>query len=150
MVSEQEREQADKLKKRKGVWKVAYTNINGIISSLRNLNVYLVKKAPDIMGLAEIKLYEELEEVKNIGQNMYNVWKRSRPNKKGGGVMLMVKKSFKVVEIEYGDGSAEVLKMKVENRLGNRRQFIMTYVPPKTNAWSNDEYEEMIKTQKIA
>ena len=53
MVPEQEREQADKLKKRKGVWKVAYTNINGIISSLRDLNVYLVKKAPNIMGLRD-------------------------------------------------------------------------------------------------
>ena len=52
----------------------------------------------------------------------------------------MVKKSFKVVEIEYGDGSVEVLKISVENRLGNRHQFIVTYVPPKTNAWSNDEY----------
>ena len=67
MVSEQEREQADKLRKRKGVWKVAYTNINGIISSIRDLNVYLVKKAHPIMGLTEIKLYEKLEEVKNIG-----------------------------------------------------------------------------------
>ena len=60
----------------------------------------------------------------------------------------MVKKSFKVVEIEYGDGSAEVLKISVENRLGNRRQFIVTYIPPKTNAWSNEEYEEMIKNTK--
>ena len=97
VVPEQEREQADKLKKRKGVWKVACTNINGIIFSLRDLNVYLMKKARDIMGLTEIKLYEELEEVKNIGQNMYNIWKRSRSNKKGGRVMFMVKKSFKVV-----------------------------------------------------
>ena len=71
--------------------------------------------------------------MKNIGQNKYNIWKRSRSNKKGGGVMFMVKKSFKVVEIEYGDGSVEVLKISVENRLGNRRQFIVTYVPPKTN-----------------
>ena len=97
------------------------------------------------MGLTEIKLYVKLEEVKNIEQNMYNIWKRSTPNKKGGGVMFMVKKSFKVVEIEYGDGSAEVLKISVENRLSNRRQFIVTHVPPKTNAWSNDECEEMIK-----
>ena len=97
MVPEQEREQEDKLKKRKVIWKVANTNINGIIPSLRDLNVYLVKNASDIMGLTEIKLYEKLEEVKNIGQNMYNIWKRSRSNKKGGRVMFMVKKSFKVV-----------------------------------------------------
>ena len=62
----------------------------------------------------------------------------------------MVKKSFKMVEIEYDDGSIEVLKISMENRLGNRHQFIVTYIPPKTNAWSNDEYEEMIKTRRIA
>ena len=61
----------------------------------------------------------------------------------------MVKKSFKVVEVEYADGSAEVLKSSVENRLGNRRQFIVTYIAPKTIAWSNDEYEETIKNPKF-
>ena len=81
-LNKKENKHADKLSKRKVVWRVAYTNINSIISSLRDLNVYFVKKAPDIMGLTEIKLYEELEEVKNIRQNMYNIWKRSRSNKK--------------------------------------------------------------------
>ncbi len=61
--------------------KVAYTNINGLISGLRELNVYLNEKSPDIMGLTEIKLYDELE-VKNIGQNQYNLWKRNRTYKK--------------------------------------------------------------------
>ncbi len=66
------------------------------------------------MGLTEIKLYDELE-VKNIGQNQYNLWKRSRTYKKGGGVMFLVKKSLKVVEIEHGNGLAEAIKIGVEN-----------------------------------
>ena len=64
---------------------------------------------------------------------MYDIWKRSRSNKNGGGVMFIEEKSCGMVEIEYGDGSPEVLKISGENRLGNRRQFIVTYVPPKTN-----------------
>ncbi len=96
------------------------------------------------MGLTEIKLYDELE-VKNIGQNQYNLWKRSRTYKKGGGVMFLVKKSLKVVEIEHGNGLAEAIKIGVENTQGKKRQCIVMYVPPKTNAWSNKEYEIMIK-----
>ena len=139
----------DKSKQAESNYKVVFTNINGIISGLRDLNIFIERESPDIIGLAEIKLYEELEEVEKIGLSKYNIWKRIRSNKRGGGVMLLVRKDLKVTEVYYGEGLAEVIKICVENSKGSKRQFIVTYVPPKTNAWTNDDYKTLINDTKV-
>ena len=76
---------------------------------------------------------------------LYNVWMRTRNTKKGGGVLLLIKKELKVDNVIYGEGRAEVLKVGVRRRGGSRRDFAVVYVPPKTNSWRRDEYEQMTK-----
>ena len=62
-------------------WSVAYTNINGIISTLQELNKYIKEMQPDIMGITEVKLYEPVENLK-IAEGGYNVWTKPRKIKK--------------------------------------------------------------------
>lgn len=122
---------------------VMYSNINGVISGILELNDYLRDKNPDIVGLTETKLREG-EDLMKVGEGKYNVWKRNRVGKMGGGVMLLVKKDIKVDQVKEGMGKAEVLKIRAETNEGKKRHYIVVYVPPKTNAWSVQEYEEMI------
>ena len=58
--------------------------------------------------------------------------------------MLLFKKNLRVSDIKYGEGLAEVFKIGVENIHGKIRHYTVTYVPPKTNAWTNEEYKNMV------
>ena len=129
-------------KSRRRELRIAYTNVNGLLSGLLELNDFLRESQPDIMGITETKLCDEMESV-DLGENKYNVWMRNRNTKKG--VLILVKKELKVDNIIYGEGRAEILKVGVKQSGGSRRDFVVGYVPPKTNSWTRDEYEQMTK-----
>ncbi|XP_050695649.1 uncharacterized protein LOC126985138 [Eriocheir sinensis] len=80
-----------------------------------------------------------------IGEGAYNIWRRDRKSKQGGGVMLMVRKGIRVEKVIEGESLAEVLKVKIVGAEGRRRQYVAGYVPPRTNAWKVREYEQMIQ-----
>ena len=75
--------------------KVAYMNINGLISGLDELNDYLKKSMPDVMGIVETKLNGQIIP-SNIGNESYKAWSRNRKVKQGEGVMLLIKEGVKV------------------------------------------------------
>jgi len=72
MVHARGRGSKTSLKERDSGWKVTYTNINGIVSALTELNDYLREKKPDILVLVETKLSDSVE-VLSIGEGQYNV-----------------------------------------------------------------------------
>ena len=72
--------------------KVMYTNIDGLISSRLELIDYLMEKKPDIVCLTETKLREEIQV--NFKEQGYNVWRRDRKGKAGGGVLVMVRENI--------------------------------------------------------
>ena len=88
--------------------KVAYTNIDGLVSAVLELKDFIRMEQPDVMGIVETKLSNEID-VLDIGDGKYNVWTKNRVSKKGGGVMLMVKKELEVTSISYGENDAEAL-----------------------------------------
>ncbi|XP_050714228.1 uncharacterized protein LOC126997279 [Eriocheir sinensis] len=59
--------------------------------------------------------------------------------------MLMVRKGIRVEKVIEGEGLAEVLKVETVGAEGRRRQYVVGYVPPRTNAWKAREYEVMIQ-----
>ena len=90
--------------------KVAYTNINGLLSAGLEIQDYLKEEKPDIIGLVETKLTGDVNSF-NIGDEDYNVWFRNRTSKQGGGVMLLVKKDLLVESAVYWEGKAKILKI---------------------------------------
>ena len=124
--------------------KVMYTNVNGLITGLVELNDYLRDNTPDIVGITETKLDHVIEAI-NIGDGKYDVYRRDRKGKKGGGVVLLVKKGFEVDKVILGEDSAEVLKVGIKDKGKALRDFAVVYVPPKTSSWGVDEYQKMLK-----
>ena len=119
--------------------KVMYTNIDGALSCRLDLEDYLREMDTEIVCIAETKLKEGISFDVN---NKYNVWRRDRRGKEGGGVLVMIKKEIVVDQIELGEGRAEVISVKLQ---GGRDAptLIVAYVPPKTRSWNHQEYEEI-------
>ena len=129
--------------KERGTLKVAYTNINGLMSSEGEFNLYLREDKPDIMGITETKLSEGIVLV-NLGEGEYNIWRKDRRGKQGGGVMVLTKKDLVVEKVVNSEGLAEVIKVTICTATG-KREVVVVYVPPKTLAWSAEEYKTMLK-----
>ena len=127
---------------RAGSLKVAFTNINGLISGITELNDYLSEAKPDVMGIVETKL-RDLPPPNSIGDGRYNVWIKNRESKQGGGVMILTRNNLRVKKVVYGEGFAEIVSLEVGD--GDMvRDVIVCYVPPKTGSWSEREYANMI------
>ena len=60
----------------------------------------------------------------------------------------MIRKNISVEEVVFGKGLAEVLKVRIKGMSGGKRDLAVVYVPPKTDAWSLEEYEVMLKDSK--
>ena len=78
--------------------KIAYTNINGLITGINELNDYLKDSKPDIMGIVETKLKGQIPP-DSVGNKLYKSWYRNRKGKQGGGVMILVKENINVKKV---------------------------------------------------
>ena len=121
--------------------KVTYTNIDCLVSGLVEMRDYLRERKPEVVCLTETKLKEEIK----IGfeKEGYNMWRRDRKRKGGGGVMILVNKDILVEKVEYGGGMAETLSAEIKIRGEEIRKIIVAYIPPKTNSWEADVYRQM-------
>ena len=63
----------------------------------------------------------------------YNIWRKDRKGKKGGGVMIMIKSKIKVTKVEYGKGKAEVISAQIMANNGETQKIVVVYIPPKRN-----------------
>ena len=70
-----------------------YTNIDGLVSKLNELKDYMLEEKTQIVCLTETKLNSVIKnEALNISD--YNIWRKDRKQKSGGGVMILTKKRF--------------------------------------------------------
>ena len=118
-----------------------YTNIDGILSSVLEVRDYLKENRPDVLCLTETKLKENVH--LSFKEEGYNNWRRDRRGKGGGGVLIIVREDIYVEEVQYGDGMEEVIGITIRTSGKARRRIILTYVPPRTNAWKMEEHKEM-------
>ena len=125
----------------RGEVNIMYTNVDGLVSSIIEVKDYLRIHNPDVICFTETKLKEEIK--LGFANEGYNTWRRDRKGKGGGGVMILVKEDIFVEEVEYGDGMAETLSIVIKIEGNARRKIIVTYIPPRTNAWEINEYKNM-------
>lgn len=59
--------------------KVAYTNVNELLSAQVELNDYLWESTPDMIGISETKLSDGIHVI--IGNGKYHMWKTDRKEK---------------------------------------------------------------------
>jgi len=141
LMKDQENEEEIETEEKSKTVKIRYTNIDGVISKRLELKDYLTSVRPDIVCLTETKLNKVIE----MNFEGYNIWKRDRKEKQGGGVLIMVRKYMKVDSVEYGKNRAEIVSVRIKFQSGESQTIIVTYVPPKTSAWRVTEYKEMLK-----
>ena len=113
------------------------------MSTLSEINDYLRTKKLVMFSLVETKLNDS-EDVP-VGEGQYNVWRRNRNQKKGGGVMVLTRKDVMIRKVEKGEGMAEVLKIELVMKNGRKRDLVVLYIPPKTNVWGREKYGNIVK-----
>ena len=122
--------------------KLLYTNVDGIVSKLLELKDYTKEKEPHIICLTETKLTPRISN-DSLNLDEYNIWRRDRNLKKGGGIMILTKKELQVKEIDLGiPTQVELIAVEISTTEG---EIIVAnvYMPPKTNTWERSEYEDM-------
>ena len=68
-----------------------YTNADGIKSKLTELKGKIQEANPDIICITETKL-EAKDQEESLGLEQYNIWRKERTSKSGGGIMILIKK----------------------------------------------------------
>lgn len=123
---------------------VLYSNIDGIVSKKLELEDYIGKEEPMVVCLCETKLNKEISSEVFRWKN-YNVWRRDRKNKGGGGVMILTHEKLKTKKIDGEENEAEILAVEV-NSQGNKLDVVVAYMPPHTRTWSAEEYNGLKDT----
>ena len=118
-----------------------YTNVDGLVSSAKEVRDYLQDKKPELVCLTETKLTSEIQI--RFDAEGYNTWRRDRKNKGGGGVMILTRKDILIESVEYGGGMSETLSVEIKIQGQESRKIIVAYMPPKSNTWGADEYKRM-------
>ena len=73
---------------------VAYTNIDGLLSSVLEVRDYLKEKRPDVMCIVDTKIKNEINA--SFINEGYESWRRDRKEKGGGGVLILVRDNISV------------------------------------------------------
>ena len=53
------------------------------------------------------------------------IWRKDRKDKKGGGVMLMIKSKIKVRNVEYAKGKAALISAQIKTRCGESQNIVV-------------------------
>ena len=122
---------------------ISYTNIDGLLSKMLELNDYLREKKPDIMCIVETKLEKDTDVMLHEKLD-YNIWRSDRREGKGGGVIVLTKQTIKVAEVKYQPEYSENICVQIETETNRRLNVIAAYVPPKTRSWNEERYKNMI------
>ena len=78
--------------------KVAYTNVDGLLSSMLEIKECLSSQKPDVFCMAETKLKEDI--YVNFQQERFKIWRRNKKGKGGGGVLIIVKEDIVVEGVQ--------------------------------------------------
>ena len=137
------RDETGGLKKTEEYIRVSYTNVDGFLSKRLECIDHLKSDKPDIMCIVESKLRPNIQ-IDWFGDG-YRIWRKDRANRDGGGIMVLTRKELCVQNVNIGDGDEEVVGVVVSNG-GHDINIVTVYVPPKTSAWSSDQYNSMVKS----
>lgn len=118
-----------------------YSNVDGIVSKGLEISDLIKKDKPLILCLCETKLDTSIS-LDIMGWSDYNIWRRDRRGKMGGGVLILTHMDLKVNEIDLGENNAEIMALEII--IGeNKTDIMVVYMPPFTRAWGREEYQEL-------
>ncbi|MPC44730.1 hypothetical protein E2C01_038409 [Portunus trituberculatus] len=119
-----------------------YSNVDGLYSKRPEIMDLLKEKQPMVFCMVETKVKRDIN-LELFGWESYNIWKKDRMVKSGGGVCLLVHNGLRANVVETGTELAEVLVVKVVTEENEKITAITAYVPPFTGAWTRASHEDM-------
>ena len=122
--------------------RLVYTNVDGIVSKRLEITDMLKEKKPMVFCMVETKVRKEIN-LNLFGWNDYNIWRKDRVGKFGGGVCVLVHKSLRVRNITIESNKAEVLALEVTTKENEKIRIMTAYVAPYSAAWTRLDHEEM-------
>ena len=120
--------------------KILYTNVDGLVSKLMEVRDLIREKKPQVVCLTETKLRNSITN-DTLGFENYNVWRKDREGKQGGGVIILTNDKLQAKQIQMNNiNKVEMVAVEVKAEedviIGN------IYMPPvtSTTTWEEDEY----------
>ena len=122
--------------------RIVYSNVDGLTSKKGELDELIKEKTPEIICLSETKLPRDVD-AKVFGWKNYNVWRKDREKKFGGGVMILTHIGLNVKMLQLESNSAEIVGIEVKDGHGDKVDVVVCYIPPYTRTWKRDEHEQL-------
>ena len=112
-----------------------YSNVDGLVSKRLEIEDIIRNEEPMIICFCETKLNSEISLEAMCWRN-YDVWRRDRRGKRGGGVVILTHNRLKVKQLNCDAGEAEILATEVSDG-ENKVDIVVAYMPPHTVTWTN-------------
>ena len=122
--------------------RLIYANVDGISSKRLEIVDLLREKKPMVFCMVETKVRKEIN-LELFGWEGYNIWRKDRVGRLGGGVCILVHNSLRVKNIEIDSEIAEVLAVEITTKENEKITVITAYVAPYTGAWTRESHERM-------
>ncbi|KAK8747749.1 hypothetical protein OTU49_016574 [Cherax quadricarinatus] len=121
--------------------KVWYTNADGLTNKHEEWQERINEKSPDIIAVTETKLTETITDA--IFPPGYQIMRKDRRGRGGGGVALLVKNRWKFEKMEGIDETGERDYIAGTLQSGEHKVVIaVMYNPPQNCRMPSEEYEE--------
>ena len=125
-----------------------YTNTDGLLSKKLELRDYTDKNKPDEVCITETKLNGEIGS-KALGWENYEIWRKDRSRKKGGGVIILTSTQVRAREIGLRKEKVETMAVEVHQKNGRKLDIAVMYMPPQMSSWAKDRYDR-VKDENLA
>lgn len=116
---------------------IMYANVDGICSKIDEFKEMVAIQKPDVICLAESKLNQAISDQVIVCKG-YDIWRKDRVGKNGGGVLIMTSKKLKVL-LNYMNDQDNTELLAVDIIGEDVTKIVVVYVPPKTRSWSKEE-----------
>ena len=100
----------------------------------------ICERNPDMVCITETKLKKNIE-MELPGWSKFNIWRRDRKEKAGGGVCILTDRRLVVREIDLKMNRAEIVAIEISVEKRTKLVVVAVYVPPLTGAWSRQDHD---------
>ena len=122
-----------------------HLNIRSLLPKKAQLDILLSNTNLDFLALSESWLSASIED-NLVSFPGFKLFRKDRPDKRGGGIVLYIKDKFQCEEITLPDGCMECLGIKIVFANKMPLNIVVIYKPPKENDNNFTQLNHIIKT----
>ena len=111
-----------------------YVNARSIRNKKNELLAQIETENPDIVGITETWLNDEIDYLNEFKLVGYNNFSKNRTHKRGGGIIIFIRDSIKMVQINMETNAVyDLLLTEIILNTNNKLLFGIIYRPPNQN-----------------